>query len=149
MTARTGSSRSHRRRRDQETRRRRRRGTAAVEFALTFPVLLLAFLAAFELYRLVATQRALEDAVDQALRYGSVRSASASLAQIGAVATATATTLLGAAGAAVSSSVSVTPDDAPGSSLTVTVSDAWTPVLLGDVFPAVTLSSSGSVTVQN
>jgi len=33
--------------------------------------------------------------------------------------------------------------------VTVSVSGAWTPALLGTEFPPVTLTSSGSITVQN
>jgi len=130
-------------------RRPDRRGTAAIEFALAFPVLLLAFLATFELYRLVAAQRTLDYAVDLALRYGAVNSASASADQIGQVVTTAATALLGSAGGTVASTVGFSPSYAPGNILTVSVSYAWTPALLGTEFPPVTLTSSGSITVQN
>ncbi len=130
-------------------RRTDRRGSVAIEFALAFPVLILAFLAVFELYRLVAAQRTLEYAVDRALRYGAVRSTSASAADIGQVVTASATALLGGAGGSVASHVSFSPGYAPGDTLSVSVSYAWTPALLGGVFPALTLTSSGAITVQN
>ncbi|MBW4091200.1 MAG: pilus assembly protein [Proteobacteria bacterium] len=130
-------------------RRPDRRGTAAIEFALAFPVLLLAFLAVFELYRLVAAQRTLDYAVDLALRYGAVNSASASAGQIGQVVTTAATALLGSADGAVVSTVGFSPSYAPGNILTVSVRYAWTPALLGTEFPPVTLTGSGSITVQN
>ena len=132
-------------------RRRRadRRGTAAIEFALAFPVLLLAFLAVFEVYQLVAAQRTLDFAVDQALRYGAVNSATASAGTIGQVATASATALLGSAGGSVSSQVSFSPSYAPGDTLSVSLSFAWSPAFLGGVFPSLTLTSSGTITVQN
>ena len=146
----TPRARMQRARMQRARRRRDRRGTAAIEFALAFPVLILAFLAAFELYRLVAAQRTLDYAVSLALRYGAVNSTSASAADIGRVVTTEATALLGgAAGGSVASSVTFSPSYAPGNTLAVSVRYAWAPALLGGAFPALTLTSSGAITVQN
>ena len=125
-----------------------RRGTAAVEFALAFPLLLLAFLAAFELFRLVQAQRGLDVAVTRALRYGAVRSSSASSAEIQGIATSTLTTLLGSAGGA-SVTVRFSPAYAPGDQLTVSAQLPWTAAFLPAEFAAVTLTASGAITVQN
>ena len=133
--------------------RRRRRsgraGTAAIEFALCAPVLLATFIGAFSVYQLIAAQRMLEDAVARALRYGAVNSSVASATSIGTVATTTATSLLGSAAAGLSATVTFTPSYAPGNTLTVALSYAWPPALLQIGWPSVTLTSSGSITVQN
>ena len=125
-----------------------KRGTAAVEFALAFPLLLLAFLAAFELFRLVQAQRSLDVAVTRALRYGAVRSTSASSADIQGIATSTLTALLGSAGGA-GVTVSFSPAYAPGDQLTVSAQLPWTAAFLPGEFAAVTLTASGAITVQN
>jgi Flp pilus assembly protein TadG len=125
-----------------------RRGTAAIEFALAFPLLLVAFLAAFELFRLVQAQRVLDLAVTQALRYGAVRSTSASSADIQGVVTTTLTGLLGSA-AGVSVTVGFSPAYAPGDQLSVSAQLPWTADFLPGAFAAVTLDASGAITVQN
>ena len=114
---------------------------------MAFPVLLLAFLAAFELFRLVQAQRGLDVAVTQALRYGAVRSASATAGDIQNVVSGTVGSLLGAA--AVTTTVGFSPAYAPGDVLSVSAKLAWTPVLLPGVFAAVTLTAAGAITVQN
>ena len=129
--------------------RRDARGTAAIEFALTMPLLLLAFFAVFETYRLVQAQRVLDVAVNAGLRYGAVRSGSASAADISGVVTNAAKALLGAPGGAVSSTVGFAPAYAPGDTLSVTVQYAWVPAFLAAEFPSITLKSSGAITVQN
>lgn len=126
-----------------------RRGSVAVEFALTLPVLMLAFLAIFALYSVVAAQRTLDFAVDRALRYAAVHSAAASATTIAGVVTTEAEALLGSAGASVVATVSFAPSYAPGNAVAITATYAWTPAILGTLFPAVTLASTGTVTVQN
>ena len=142
--------------RDRRGRDRRlgdRRGSVAVEFALTLPVLMLAFLAIFELYSLVAAQRTLDFAVDRALRYAAVHSTAASATTIAGVVTTETKALLGSAGASVAATVSFAPSYAPsyapGNAVAITATYAWAPATLGTLFPAVTLASSGTVTVQN
>lgn len=129
--------------------RRDRRGVAAIEFALTMPLLLLAFVAMFETYQLVEAQRALDFAVSQALRYGAVRSASASAGDISHAVRTAAKQLLGDAGGSVDSTIGFSPAYAPGDTLRITATYAWSPVVLTPAFPAVTLRSSGVITVQN
>ncbi|MDE2005488.1 MAG: pilus assembly protein [Rhodospirillales bacterium] len=126
-----------------------RRGTAAIEFAFTMPLVLLALFAVFEVFRLVQAQRAVDLAVTAALRYGAVNSAAGGAADISAVATRTATSLLGSAGAAMTSTVSFSPSYAPGNTLSVSASYAWSPAFLPGQFATVTLTGSGAITVQN
>ncbi len=128
---------------------RDRRGSVAVEFALTLPVLMLAFLAIFELYSLVAAQRTLDFAVDRALRYAAVHSTAASATTIAGVVTTETKALLGSAGASVAATVSFTPSYAPGNAVAITATYAWTAAMLGTLFPHVTLASTGTITVQN
>lgn len=134
--------------RPRSRRGRNRRGTAAVEFALAFPLLLTAFFASFELFRLVQAQRALDLAVTEGLRYGAVRSLSASSADITGTVTNAVTALDGNSGA-VSVTVSFAPAYAPGDQLTIAARMPWTPAFLPSSFAAVTLAASGAITVQN
>jgi Flp pilus assembly protein TadG len=124
-----------------------RRGTAALEFALTGPIVLLSFFAVFELYRLVAAQRALDLAVIRALREASVTSSSATTSSIES---GIATTVSGLTdGDSASATVSFTPAYQPGGTITISAQTTWAPAILPLWFTTVTLRSTGSVTVQN
>ena len=124
-----------------------RRGTAALEFALTAPVVLLSFFAVFELYRLVAAQRALDFAVTRALREASVTSSSATTLSIQSAIADTVSGLTD--GDSATATISFTPAYQPGDTVTISAQTTWTPAIVPLWFTAVTLRSTGSVTVQN
>lgn len=125
-----------------------RSGSAALEFALTAPVVLFSFLAVFELYRLVSAQRALDFAVTRVLREASVTSSSSgTTSSIQSVVANLVGQLV--TGASPATTVSFSPAYAPGDTLTISAQLAWTPEILPVWFTSVTLRSSGSVTVQN
>lgn len=127
--------------------RKARSGSAALEFALTAPIVLFSFLAVFELYRLVAAQRALDFAVTRVLREASVTSASGTTSSIQSAVADLVGQLV--TGALPTTTVSFSPVYAPGDTLTISASLSWTPEILPTWFASVMLSSSGSVTVQN
>ncbi len=127
--------------------RRARSGSAALEFALTAPIVLLSFLAVFELYRLVAAQRALDFAVTRVLREAAVTSSSGTTASIQSAVASLVGQLV--TGASPTTTVSYSPAYAPGDTLTISTQLAWTPEILPLWFTSVTLHSRGSVTVQN
>lgn len=124
-----------------------RRGTAALEFALTGPIVLVAFFAVFELYRLVETQRALDFAVTRALREASVSSSSATTSSIQSEITGIVSGLTD--GDSATATISFTPAYQPGDTVTISAQATWTPAIVPLWFTTVTLHSTGSVTVQN
>jgi len=126
---------------------RDRRGSAAIEFAVAAPTVLIVFLAVFEVYRLFAAQRALDFAVTRALREASVTSATASSSSIQSIVTGLVQDLIGSS--TVSVTVTFSPSYSPGGTLTISANYNWSPAILPVDFSPVQLTSTGAITVQN
>lgn len=124
-----------------------RKGTAAIEFAAVAPVILLVVWAMWDVYNLLGTQRTLDFAVTQALRQAAVSSTTDSASNIEAAVSATMQTLVGVQPVQVS--VTFSPAYQPGGTVSITAQYAWTPLLLPAALAAVTLTSTGALTVQN
>jgi Flp pilus assembly protein TadG len=129
---------------------RDRRGTAAVEFALLASFFLLATLGIMELGRYVAMQQALYHAVYAGGRYaivhGSKSSAPATSSIIQTVIKSNAGFLTPTS---LSSTVTYSPSNAPGGTVTITANYPWTPLVSLVPLHAVTLTAESITTVLN
>ena len=128
-----------------------RRGVASVEFAVVALVFFMMLFAIVELGRLAAAQSALSYAVDVATRYAAVHGADsatpATTATVAAQFAAAAAPILGSG--APSPTVTFSPDNNPGSTVTVSASYAWSPVTMGSDFASVMLSSQSSLVIEH
>jgi Flp pilus assembly protein TadG len=125
------------------------RGAVAAEFAVAITVVLVLMFAMFDLGLLFAAQHALNYGVAAAARYAVVNS-TASVSTIKSKFVTAITPAVGATQAA-NASVSVTfsPSEKVGGTVTVSATLAWTPVAAIDKLTAVTLSSSHTLTIQH
>jgi Flp pilus assembly protein TadG len=125
------------------------RGTTAVEFAIAISVVLVLIFAMFDMGWLFVTQHALNYGVEKATRYAVVNS-SASAATIKSQFVSAVTPALGATQAG-NATVSVTfsPSEKVGNTVTVSASLAWTPMAPFDHMTAVTVNSSQTLTIQH
>ncbi|HVC61984.1 MAG TPA: TadE/TadG family type IV pilus assembly protein [Acetobacteraceae bacterium] len=127
-----------------------RRGTTAVEFAVASAVLLMLTFTAMDLGMLYLAQQALNNGVAQAMRYAAVNSGSSSDASITSRFDTAVTPVLGAAQAGQCRvTVSFSPSNAPGGSVTVQASLVWHPLTSFDFMPSVTLTSAHSLVIQH
>jgi Flp pilus assembly protein TadG len=129
------------------------RGVAAVEFALTFPVVLALILGLFEAGRLFSTQHALNRGVAAAARWAAVNSGTTSNAILTQFQNALMPVLGSTAQSCTTTSgaictFTVSPASKAGDTITVTAAYKWSP-LTGMTFAAITLSSTISLTAQN
>jgi len=128
-----------------------RSGAASVEFAIVALALFLMLFAIIELGRLAAADSALSYAAGVAARYAAVHgSSSASPASSEAIAAqfaAAAAPVLGSA--APTPTVTFTPNNNPGSTVTVAASYAWSPVSMKGDFAAVTLSTASTLVIEH
>ena len=127
---------------------RDRRGTAALEFGLVLPFMLMLLVGMLDVGRLIGDQHALDRGVAVAARYAIVNSASASATTITAQFDQAVQPLLGSC---VGCTVTVTfsPSYQPGATVTVSATYAWTSTLPTLSLANTTLSSSITLTVQN
>jgi Flp pilus assembly protein TadG len=125
------------------------RGTTAIEFTIAILTVLVLVFATFDLGWLFATQHAMNFGVEKAARYAVVNSA-ASTATIKSQFVTAVTSAIGATQAG-NATVSVTfsPSEAVGSTVTVSASLAWTPLAPFDDVAGVTLNSSQTLTIQH
>jgi len=127
-----------------------RRATAGVEFALASTVLLMLIFTAVDVGLLYLAQQALNNGVAQAVRYAAVSSATSGSASVTSRFVSAVTPALGAAEAAQCHvTVSYAPANAPGGSVTVQATLAWSPLIGFAYVPAVTLTSSQSLVIQH
>lgn len=132
---------------------RARRGSAALEFALVFPVFLMFIFGLFATYSLISCKRAMEYGVEKALRYGATHSALGAT-QVTSAYTNAANVIWASVGA--NSTVTSTFPTVSGTKLVqISVTYAWTApaglkgTLSNTIFNAVTLSAGGSMRVLN
>jgi Flp pilus assembly protein TadG len=128
-----------------------RRGVASVEFAAVALVFFMMLFAIIELGRLAAAQSALSYAADVAARYAAVHGADsatpATTTTIAAEFAAAAAPILGSG--APTPTVTFSPDNNPGSTVTVSASYAWAPLSMGSDFASVTLSSQSTLVIEH
>jgi Flp pilus assembly protein TadG len=125
-------------------------GNASIEFAIVLPAFLLLLYGVIELAHYGYVRLALSDAARQGVRYAMVRGGAS-----GAAATADDVTSHVRAGIAlldptqVTVTPSFTPDNQPGSLVTVQVSYDYTPFLTGGfaILSATTLTDSAQMTI--
>ncbi len=113
--------------------------------------LFLMLFAIIELGRMAAAENALSYAANVATRYAAVHgSASASPASSEAIAAQFATAAAPVLGsAAPTPTVTFSPNNNPGSTVTVAASYAWSPVSMKGDFAAVTLSASSTLVIEH
>ena len=128
-----------------------RSGGASVEFAVVALALFLMLFGIIELGRLAAAESALSYAATVAARYAAVHgAASASPASSAAIAAEFATAAAPVLGsAAPTPTVTFTPNNNPGGTVTVAASYAWSPVSMTGDFAAVTLSASSTLVIEH
>lgn len=127
-----------------------RRGTTAVEFAVASSVLLMLMFTAIDLGLLYLAQQALNDGVAQAIRYAVVNSSDSSSASIASQFDTAATPALGATRATQTQvTVTFSPSNTIGGSVTVQASLAWHPFIDFDFMPSVTLTSADTLVIQH
>ena len=128
--------------------RRDGRGTAALEFGLALPVVMLLAVGIIDLGRLLGDQHALDRGVTVAARYAAVSSTSAGTGTITAQFTAAVQPLLGSCGTC-TVTVSFSPSYRPGGTVTVAAQYPWSASLSMLALPSLTLNSSVTLTVLN
>jgi Flp pilus assembly protein TadG len=125
------------------------RGATAAEFAVALSVELSLMFGVFDIGLLFAAQHALNYGVEKAARYAVVNS-SASVATIKSQLVTAITPAIGATQAGNASlSVTFSPSEKVGGTVTVSATLAWSPVSPIDALTAVTLSSSQTLTIQH
>lgn len=128
------------------------RGAVALEFALTFPVVLLAVFGLFAAYSLIMTKRAMDVGVEKALRFAIVNAGGGTSGVTGTYANWARPI---SAGVGSGSVVTVTPAAfTVGAKVTVTATYAWiAPATIGSpanpLFNPVTLTSSATMRVMH
>jgi Flp pilus assembly protein TadG len=123
------------------------RGSTAAEFAVSMSVFLVLVLAVIDIGRLYADQHALDYSVEKAVRYAVVNS-TASTTTITSQFTNAITPAVGASRAAGATvSVTFSPSEAVGSTVTVSATLAWSALSAIDDLVALTLTSSQTLTI--
>jgi Flp pilus assembly protein TadG len=126
------------------------RGTTAVEFAIAISAVLVLVFAIIDVGRLYADQHALDYGIEKAVRYAVVNSTSATAATIKSQLVSAITPVVGATRAAGASvSVTFSPSEKVGATVTVSATLSWTGGTAIDYLLAITLSSSQTLTIQN
>lgn len=135
------------------TRRLRRlgrddRGAAAVEAAIVLPILFTLTIGGIEIGRALSVQAAIRHAVQETARFGTVHGFASGAAATTADLEAMAAGLADLPPATTTIAAAFTPDNRPGSEVTVSIDHAYTP-LTGAVFDlsGFTLSSTATLTV--
>ncbi len=126
------------------------RGNVAIEFAFIAPVFLAMMFGIVEAGRFYMIQSSLSRAVRDATRYAALHGSTASTP---ATAASTQSVLTGAATAlqtgSITSSVTFSPDNKAGSTVTVSASYPWQPIAKIVAMPAITISARSVLTIQN
>lgn len=124
-----------------------RRGGAAIEFALIIPIAILLTVGAIEVARAVSVQASISQAAKETVRYASVRGSASGAAATETELEALAVELAELANASTSAAVSWTPDNSPGSVVSVDMQTTFTPVALPFGPSSYTFTSTASMTV--
>ncbi len=131
--------------------RKSRRGATAVEFAFAAPVLMSMLYGIIELSHYAWSNIALSDAAKMGARYAMVRgSASASPASASDISTYVKSQIVLIDPKAVTVSTTFTPDNKPGSDVTVSLTYSFVPFLPGfDYLTSKTLTASSEMTISD
>lgn len=126
-----------------------REAVVSIEFAIVGFAFFLMLFGIFELGRMASIQSTLSYGTNVAVRYAAVHGAAssdpASAAKIAAKFTGAVAPILG--GAAPTPTITYSPNDDPGSTVTVAASTAWSPVAFASSFASVVLSARSSLVV--
>jgi Flp pilus assembly protein TadG len=128
-----------------------RSGVSVVEFALVASVFFSVMFGLIDLARIIMAQNALSQGVREAARYAIVHgSSSSSPAAASDIQTAVGTNAQPMLQpAAITSTASFSPNNNPGSTVTVQASTTWTPLVSFVPWPSITLTASSVLTIQN
>jgi Flp pilus assembly protein TadG len=124
-----------------------RRGATAIEVAFTLPLLIMLSLGAIEIGRAISAKASINEAVAATARFAAVRgTASGTPATQGQLETM-AEQLAELPASTLVADVTWTPDNAPGSVVTVQLQHTFTPVVLPFAPASFTFSSTASMTI--
>ena len=124
-----------------------RRGGIAVEFAFVIPIAILLTFGAIEVARAVSVQASISQAAKETVRFASVRGSASGTAATEAQLEAMAVQLADLADASTSAAVSWTPDNSPGSLVTVDMQTTFAPAVLMFGPSSYTFTSTASMTI--
>ena len=124
-----------------------RRGATAVEAAFTLPLVILLSLGAVELGRAVSAQANIAHAVKETARFAAVRGAASGAAATEAQLEAMALQLATLPADTLVPAVSWSPDNVPGSTVTVQLQHTFSPITLPFAPDSFTFSSTASMTI--
>jgi len=124
-----------------------RRGATAVEAAFTLPLVILLSLGAVELGRVVSAQANINHAVKETARFAAVRGAASGAAATEAQLEAMALQLAELPADTLVPGVSWSPDNVPGSTVTVQLQHTFSPITLPFASDSFTFSSTASMTI--
>ena len=129
---------------------REKRGAAAVEFALVSTAFLTMLLGVMEVARYVADRQDLMSAVHTTGRYAIVHgSASSSPATTTSLKQMVGNSLFLINSSSVTATASFSPNNSPGSKVTITASYTWTPLVPLLHLPSTTISATSVATILN
>jgi Flp pilus assembly protein TadG len=124
-----------------------RRGATAVEAAFTLPLVILLTFGAIELGRVVSAQANINHAAKETARFASVRGAASGAAATGDQLEAMALQLAELPADTLVPTVSWSPDNIPGSTVTVQLQHNFSPITLPFASDNFTFSSTASMTI--
>jgi len=124
-----------------------RRGATAVAAAFTLPLVILLSLGAVELGRVVWAQASINHAVKETARFAAVRGAASGAAATEAQLEAMALQIAELPADTLIPAVSWSPDNVPGSTVTVQLQHTFSPIALPFAPDSFTFSSTASMTI--
>jgi Flp pilus assembly protein TadG len=125
-------------------------GAAAVEFGLVASFILMLLTGIMEVARYIAAQQDLVSAVHAAGRYAIVHgSKSASPASTSTLQTQVGSNLALLASTAVTTTVTFSPNNSPGSTVNITSTYTWTPLVPLVPLPSATITATSAATILN
>jgi Flp pilus assembly protein TadG len=124
-----------------------RRGGVAIEFAFIIPIAILLTIGAVEVARAVSVQASINQAAKETVRFASVRGTASGAAATEAQLEAMAVQLANLADASTSAAVTWSPDNSPGSVVTMDMQTTFSPVALPFGPSSYTFTSTASMTI--
>jgi Flp pilus assembly protein TadG len=124
-----------------------RRGGVAIEFAFIIPIAILLTIGAVEVARAVSVQASISHATKETVRFASVRGSASGTAATEAQLEAMAVQLANLANAGTSAAVTWSPDNSPGSVVTMDMQTTFSPVALPFGPSSYTFTSTASMTI--
>jgi Flp pilus assembly protein TadG len=124
-----------------------RRGGVAIEFAFIIPIAILLTIGAVEVARAVSVQASISQAAKETVRFASVRGSASGAAATEAQLEAMAVQLANLANAGTSAAVTWSPDNSPGSVVTMDMQTTFSPVALPFGPSSYTFTSTASMTI--